>query len=62
LLPADISWAAGKDVNLVAVLKGDVNGSWAAPAGSQPLPDSYFQGLALVNPLLVNVTQFGLSV
>jgi hypothetical protein len=46
----------------VAVLKGDVNGSWAAPAGSQPLPDSYFQGLALVNPLLVNVTQFGLSV
>ena len=31
--------------NLVAVLKGDVNGSWTAPQGSQLLPDSYFLDL-----------------
>jgi hypothetical protein len=61
LLPADISWAAGKDVNLVAVLKGDVNGSWAAPAGSQALPDSYFHALVTAEPLSIHIAQFGLG-
>jgi hypothetical protein len=62
LLPADISWETGEDVNLVAVLKGDVDGSWVAPAGSQALPDSYFHALAQANPLAVQIAQFGLPV
>jgi hypothetical protein len=62
LLPADISWEAGEDVNLVAVLKGDVDGSWVAPAGSLALPDSYFHALVQANPLSVQVAQFGLPV
>ncbi len=32
-------------VNLLAVLKGDVNGSWAGATGSQSLPNSYFSDL-----------------
>ena len=44
--------------SLVAVLKGDVNGSWQAPEASAYLPDSYFRNLELngVGPL----TQWGL--
>jgi Ca2+-binding RTX toxin-like protein len=41
--------AQGGTVNLVVVLKGDVNGSWAAPAGSTDLDvtdPTYFQRLA----------------
>jgi hypothetical protein len=41
--------AQGGTVNLVGVLKGDVNGSWAAPAGSTDLDvtdPTYFQRLA----------------
>jgi hypothetical protein len=37
------------EVNLVGVLKGDVNGTWAAPAGSQDLDvinPLYFQNLS----------------
>lgn len=33
------------EVNLVGVLKGDVNGSWAAPEGSIALEPVYFQEL-----------------
>ncbi len=62
MLPVDINWEAGEDVNLVAVLKGDVDGSWVAPAGSQALPDSYFHALAQANPLAVQIAQFGLPV
>jgi hypothetical protein len=29
-------------LNLVAVLKGDVNSSWIPPDGSQYLPENYF--------------------
>jgi hypothetical protein len=32
-------------LNLVAVLKGDVNGSWAGASGVQSLPNSYFSDL-----------------
>jgi len=33
-------------VNLLAVLKGDVNGSWVDPSSSkQSLPNSYFTDL-----------------
>jgi hypothetical protein len=38
-------------LNLVGVLKGDVNGSWAAPAGSTDLDvtdPTYFERLALL--------------
>jgi hypothetical protein len=34
-------------LNLLAVLKGDVNGSWTGPSmGTQSLPNSYFSDLA----------------
>jgi hypothetical protein len=46
----------------VAVLKGDVNGTWAAPEGSTRVSDVYYYGLATSNPLTVQVTQFGLPV
>jgi Ca2+-binding RTX toxin-like protein len=42
---------ASGPVNLVGILKGDVNGSWAAPAGSQDLDildPTYFERLALL--------------
>jgi cyclophilin family peptidyl-prolyl cis-trans isomerase/Ca2+-binding RTX toxin-like protein len=61
LLPADLAWTAGKDLNLVALLKGDVNGSWGAPTGSQSLPDSYFFALAAANPLSIHLNQFGMT-
>jgi cyclophilin family peptidyl-prolyl cis-trans isomerase/Ca2+-binding RTX toxin-like protein len=61
LLPADLAWTAGKDLNLVAVLKGDVNGSWSAPTGTQALPDAYFHALVAVNPLAMHVNQFGIT-
>jgi hypothetical protein len=32
-------------VNLIAVLKGDVNGSWTGASGTQSLPNSYFSDL-----------------
>ena len=52
---------AGSTVNLVGVLKGDVNGSWNGPAGSVDLDDSspgYFSALATA--LGVPVDQWGL--
>lgn len=52
---------AGGQVNLVAVLKGDVNGSWSAPVGSQDLDvldPTYFERLAeLIG--LPNLDQWG---
>jgi hypothetical protein len=45
----------------VAVLKGDVNGSWSAPTGSQALPDTYFHALAAANPLSMHLSQFGIA-
>jgi hypothetical protein len=60
VLPIDIDWqGVSKDVNLVAMVKGDVNGDWSAPSGSQFLPDSYFSTLVAANPLLMNTAQFG---
>jgi hypothetical protein len=53
---------ANGPVNLVGVLKGDVNGSWAAPAGSTDLDvtdPNYFQNLATL--LGVPVDQWGIS-
>ena len=44
----DVQATVTKDttVNLLAVLKGDVNGSWTGPAtGTQSLPNSYFTDL-----------------
>lgn len=33
-------------VNLVGILKGDINGSWAAPAEAVELTPAYFEDLA----------------
>ncbi|MEN9761507.1 MAG: hypothetical protein RI906_1333, partial [Pseudomonadota bacterium] len=60
-LPTDIEWTGAQDVNLVGMLKGDVNGSWQAPTGSQVLPDSYFHNLVAANPLTMNLAQFGVT-
>ena len=49
-------------VNLVGVLKGDVNGSWAAPAGSQDLDvlqPTYFQDLVTTTLIGVPLDQWG---
>jgi hypothetical protein len=61
VLPTDIGWTGDQDVNLVALFKGDVNGSWTAPTGSQVLPDTYFSNLVAANPLTMNITQFGIA-
>jgi methionine-rich copper-binding protein CopC len=43
----DLQATVSKDttVNLLAVLKGDVNGSWIGASGTQSLPNSYFTDL-----------------
>ncbi len=55
------SSSAGIPVHLVALLKGDVNGSWSAPAGSATLPDSYFHELVAAYPTALHLNQFGLA-
>ena len=55
-----MQWDAPGTHNLVAVLKGDVNGSWSAPAGALDLDNinaSYFKDLA--NQLRTSSTQWG---
>lgn len=50
-----------ESLNLVGVLKGDVNGSWVAPTGSQDLDNldpNYFQNLAVA--IGVPVDQWGI--
>jgi hypothetical protein len=58
-MPRSVEITDGSPLNLVAVLKGDVNGNWAAPTGSTALPDSYFQALVGNSPLTMNLAQFG---
>ncbi|MCX7262953.1 MAG: dockerin type I repeat-containing protein, partial [Burkholderiales bacterium] len=43
----DLQATVSKDttVNLLAVLKGDVNGSWTGASGTQNLPNAYFSDL-----------------
>ncbi len=44
----DAALVSGQEtLNLVAVLKGDVNGSWAAPVASAVVADSHFEQLVL---------------
>jgi hypothetical protein len=50
------------EINLVAFLKGDVNGSWLPAVGSPSLSAQYFYDLAADNPMTITVTQFGLNV
>jgi hypothetical protein len=59
--------ATGTELNMVAILRGDVNGSWK-PAASEDyncLPDSYFTdtsvGLVAQHPSGVTLAQFGLA-
>jgi hypothetical protein len=59
VMPRSVEIVEGSPMNLVAVLKGDVNASWLAPTGSSALPDSYFQALVGANPLTMNLAQFG---
>jgi hypothetical protein len=57
-----ISAPAGQETNLVGVLKGDVNGSWAAPTGSvdlDVLEPNYFN--ALTQQYGVPLSQFGVE-
>jgi len=57
-----ISATAAQQTNLVGVLKGDVNGSWAAPAGSTDLDvlnPGYFDALTQVYGL--PLAQFGVG-
>ena len=58
-LAISVDLAVRSEVNLVGILQGDVNGSWAAPAGSETLPLSYFQALAGANSTAINIAQFG---
>lgn len=46
-------------MNLVAMVRGDVDGSWTAPAASTLLPENYFTNLAVTNPNTINIAQFG---
>jgi len=57
--PYDVTSPAKVTQNFVAVLKGDVNGSWAAPAGSEKLADSYFTDLVAHNPNSMQLSQWG---
>jgi hypothetical protein len=54
-----VDTATRTEVNLVAMLKGDVNGSWSVPAASTVLPESYFTTLVAANPAIMNIAQFG---
>ena len=57
-----ISATAAQQTNLVGVLKGDVNGSWAAPAGSTDLDvldAGYFDALTQVYGM--PLAQFGVG-
>ena len=57
-----ISVTAPGQTNLVGVLKGDINGSWAAPAGSTDLDvlnPGYFN--ALTNLYGMPLAQFGVG-
>ncbi len=64
-LPGTVTAEAASHVGLVGVLRGDVDGSWAAPAGSQSLDNSYFAslvaGLNTAHPeTSFNVSQWGI--
>jgi hypothetical protein len=59
--PYDVSSPAKVTQNFVAVLKGDVNGNWAAPAGSEKLADSYFTDLVARNPNSMQLSQWGIA-
>jgi hypothetical protein len=62
VMPRTVDIQDGTTLNLVAVLKGDVNGNWTAPQGSSALPDSYFYDLVASSTLRSHITQFGLPV
>jgi len=48
-------------VGLVGILRGDVDGSWTAPAGSTTLDTSYFSTLvATLNDGAINTAQWGI--
>jgi hypothetical protein len=49
---------AGQALGAVAVLTGDVDGSWAAPAGSSTLDPNYLNLLASLHPDRVQIAQF----
>jgi hypothetical protein len=58
--PYDVTSPTKLTQNFVAVLKGDVNGSWVAPAGSEKLADSYFTDLVAHNPNSMQLSQWGI--
>ncbi len=54
----NLNVAQGDTVGLVGVLRGDVDGSWSAPSGSEVLSSSYFTELS--NNHGLNLSQFGI--
>jgi Ca2+-binding RTX toxin-like protein len=60
LLPLNKALSPGEPVNLVALLKGDVNGSWSS-TGAPPLSDTYFYELVSSHSSILHLNQFNLS-
>jgi hypothetical protein len=59
-LRVQVDPSQGVQANLVAVLRGDVNGSWEPAQTTAPkLAASYFTDLAQTNPNIINIAQFG---
>ena len=56
----EVALPADSTVNLVAVLKGDVDASWAPPAGATRVSDSYYYDLVGSYPGLMSYAQWGL--
>jgi len=47
--------------NRVAILRGDVDGSWIAPPDSRTLNPDHFEALAAAHPGIITLAQFGLG-
>ncbi|MBI4986107.1 MAG: hypothetical protein HZC24_12420 [Rhodocyclales bacterium] len=59
LPPVAADVTSDTSVGLVAILRGDVDASWAAPAGSQTLDAAHFQDLVATHTGL-SLSQFGI--
>ena len=57
--PMQFDVRADETLSAVAVLTGDVDGSWSAPEWSRTLDPTYLSLLALLHPDRVQIAQFG---
>jgi hypothetical protein len=60
LMPDAVEILESRSIDLVATLRGDVDGNWSAPAGSVTLPRAYFDQLVESSPLRHHLSQFGI--